>query len=154
MSAPPRAQLVAEVGQWLDGLAPWSWWVTLTFKSEVSEASGLRALKKWFRVVAKKLVRAHVVIAWGYGKQSRGVMHFHCLLSPYQGANRFNASLADLAWKRSHYAAGHTRIERFIPEGGAAKYLADHEAWDANVACPRPPGCRRAHGCVKAPGAW
>jgi hypothetical protein len=154
VSAPDRARLAQAAGGFLHDLAPWTWWATLTFESDVSHAAAMRAFKRWLRELARDVARVHVAVAWGYGLQGRGVLHFHVLLAPMAGGLPLTAAACRRAWRRAHRLAGHARMTRCDPAGGAAWYLAKHAEWDANVACPRRPRCRRARGCVEAPGAW
>jgi hypothetical protein len=149
-----QRELQTAYGFFLGALAPWDYWVTLTFTEDVHETSALRALKKWMHVIAKEMVRAHVPFAWVMEPQQRGTWHFHVLLAFPDSFQDFHPRRADALWKALHPRAGFTKFDLYDPVQGATFYIAKTGEPDFNVACPRRPKCRRARGCVEAPGAW
>ena len=142
------------VSHFLGGYAPWSWWVTLTFGDDVSEHAAARAFRDWCTALARRVVHDHVPVGWAWELQRRGLPAYHALIAvPVE--SRFSAALGDAYWKRTHRAAGVTRIERYVRGRGAPWYVAAHRYWDVNVACPRAPVCRRpGRGCVVARVPW
>lgn len=149
-----RERYWRELGQFIQTYAPWTWWATLTFQTDISEVAGELAFRDWARSVAREIVRDHVPIAWASELQRRGIPAYHALLAVPEGRQGFSASVGHRCWRRAHRSAGHTRIERYDPQRGAAYYAAAHSDWDLNVACPRAAVCRHRNGCLYAPGPW
>ena len=139
-------------GEWVANLATWTWWVTLTFETPVSADYAERSLRQWGQGIARHVARAHVPI--GYTREwAGGSWHLHALLAIPDDA-AVNPRLLDERWKQLNRATGFTDIDRVngsLP--GAAYYLVKTNGWDFNVACHRPPRCRRTR-CLEAPSAW
>ena len=149
----PRAPVQRVTAEFIRDLAPWHWFATLTFRTEVTADAAHRAFRTWARGVASS-AETHVTAAWAYeARDVRRVLHFHALLAPHENVNRIDVRSLSHAWQ-SYYDSGEATFSRVYSTEGAADYLAKHPAWDVNVACPRRPECRRAAGCVKAPGPW
>lgn len=138
----------------IEGVAGWRWWVTLTFRGAVGRATALECLKGWLRAIAKEHVREHVPFAFALDLQPSGSPHFHVLVAWEGDDVRFDAEAGRLLWRRVDPATGFARLAPYDPGGGAAGYMVDHHAeWDVNVACPRRSGCRK-QGCSRAPSPW
>ncbi len=152
-----RDELQRAYAQMIHSYAEWSWWVTLTFEEPVSAPTANRALKKWARAIAKKMLNAHFRLAYVSEVTTGGIPHFHVLIGLSPGHHvLFRADWAHNYWKRSGAKTGFTLFEPYDPEVGwrAALYLAKRGEPEIQVACPRHPECRHKHGCRKAPGPW
>ena len=137
--------------KFVEHLAPWRCFCTLTFARPVSDAIGHDAFRRWSRYLAKDLYRAHVQIAWAHGPQARGVIHFHALVAPVE----LTAAPVELAELAAAWRGGPDVDVRPVHNAeGVADYVSRHPSWDANVACDRRPPCRRSCGCLLAPGPW
>ena len=66
-------------------VAPWTWWITLTFRRWVPRDRARAALRSFFRGVARDLVGDHVMIAWVLEPNRNGVDHAHALLAVPDG---------------------------------------------------------------------
>ena len=137
------------VGDFVRDLCEWCLWATLTFPVPTSIGRAHERFRKTCRALARGSGE-HVWVAWGWEPQRRGVLHFHALFGLPVGSQ----ALLRAGDVRRHWGRGEKRVEEYEPERGAPYYLARHAEWDVNVACHRPPRCRRAHGCRVAPGPW
>ena len=144
------AALKRATATFLAGFAPWERFVTLTFSRDVCDAAAHLAFRRWARHVACGLYRSHVNIAWAYGPQARGTLHFHALVAPAELAAAVTPAELAAAW----HEGPDVTAAAVTAAAGAADYLTRHPEWNLNVACDRRPCCRRAHGCVIAPGPW
>lgn len=152
-----RTSLVAMA--YLRDVAPWTWWVTLTFRRWVQRDRARAALRSWLRGVARDLVGAHVVVAWVLEPNRAGVDHAHVLLAIPQGFT-LDRARAEQLWRRIDDRAGVSQMVRYRPgtasdpRFGAAAYLGSKVDWNLTVACDRAPPCRRERGCVELSGPW
>lgn len=131
---------------------------TLTYRKEVKEDQAKKIFREFRRDVAK-LYGTHLRVAWGEEYQGRNVFHHHFLVAgiPAETTTALpRVTAADLCalWKH-----GVSKIEQYDPERsdpyhGAALYLAKHENWDVDVACPRLRACKRKDGCKVARSIW
>lgn len=133
--------------------APWSWFVTLTFKREIPEAHAGQLVRAWLRAIAHDVENAHFWFAVGSETKPHQAPHFHLLVATRHDGP-FTPIVARAHWLRIDAAAGFARFDPYDPKRGAAAYLSAHECRDLNVACPRTePRCRRRH-CSEARTAW
>lgn len=149
----PRRQLQAAAALWLEEWAIWRIYATLTFKEHVAPASATRSLKRWFRAIAQKKVRAHFKVAVGMETTREGVSHFHVLLALPDEPPVLAKTLTRL-WRWEAFKGGFTDIEDYKRGGGAAAYIAKGQNWVPEVICHRPPACRHRRGCLDARGPW
>jgi hypothetical protein len=140
---------VAAGASWLASV-PWRVFASLTFRTVPSEREALAALRAWLRVVALHF-ETHVPYAYAAALDGSAGEHFHVLLDMGRPLSRRERRWLEAAWRIRH---GFARVGAYKPDAGAEGYLLRHPTWDRNVACPRPPRCRRARGCVEAPGSW
>ena len=140
-------------------VAPWTWWITLTFRRWVERDRARSTLRSWLRGVARDLVGEHVTVAWVLEPNRSGVDHAHALLAVPEGKTLDRVS-AEALWRRLDDRAGFSKMVRYRtggasdPRYGAAAYLSDKADWNLTVACNRAPPCRRKHGCVVLPGPF
>jgi hypothetical protein len=147
--------LLDATGAWIHGLDVWTTWATLTFRRAATRDAAYSTLFVWLRLLAKHVARDHVRVTWGFDYQVGGYPHFHVLLAlPTQVTTMpgLHEQLAVL-WRRAGRSTGFSHFRRFDKDQGAAWYSTSHEEWDTNVACPRPPRCRRTRGCRFAPSS-
>lgn len=145
------AQVRAAWADFTRGLAPWAWFVTLTFQRELPPEAASKVVQTWLRSVAME-INAHVRFAIASELKPHQAIHFHLLLAPFDGV-RLTRSIVRRLWKRAHPSAGFMHFGQYDADRGAVHYVINHEHRDLNVACPRPPKCRRTR-CVEAPGSW
>lgn len=143
----------AVASRWIAGQAQWTWWVTLTFRTPVTSETAVKLLRRWLRAVAIELAGAHVPVAWTLEWQSSGRPHFHVLLALVAEVSGDELLRLWTRIDRACCARKLARADAFDSSKGAALYMLKGSEWDVNVACPRPPRCRRSR-CVKAPSAW
>lgn len=151
-----RKAVAQAVADWIRRLARWEFYVSLSYKDATSEGPAARHLRAFLRAVAQTY-GVHVDVAIGEEYQERGAYHHHVLIAPRRSESAaaspsLTTRRIELLWRRTHPCTGHARIVRYNPKRGAAWYLARHQNWDVNVACPRL-ACRRAR-CRVAPSGW
>jgi hypothetical protein len=136
-------------GEWLHKF-PWDLFCTPTFRDdEVALPIAAERFELFVRRLARERVKRHLWIAWFADLQRRGVPHFHVLLGTLKGDPR-RVELVDID---GLWVWGDLRATPFDGRGAAFYGARGHRLWDVNVACPRPPRCRRpGKGCVHAPG--
>ena len=105
-------------GAWIETLARWEWYVTLTFAELVHPEA---ADKRW-RAFVRQVEGRHRTIRWvrALEYQRRGVIHFHALM----------AGLDDLTYNtvRRRWTWGYSWIEAYQPGRGANYYLGKYLA--------------------------
>jgi hypothetical protein len=153
-----RGRQISEAARMLRELGPWHVWATLTFRRVQSEDACWRAFRRWLRTLAKDTVGVHVRYALGAELQDRGVLHFHALLRYSDRPQAWQISRDELRaletdWRMQGRGNGFARVGAYREGCDAESYLLLHAEWDANVACPRRPVCRRTV-CIEAPSGW
>lgn len=135
--------------EFIDGLAEWDWWITLTFSRWSPSERRAHALRdRWLRCIARQVVRDHLMVAWAGEAAALRVPHFHMVLSLPWDSEVFDPDLGRRLWRCMATDAGHTRIARFERPRAGARYMVEkHLLWDVRVVCPRLVTCRRRHGC-------
>lgn len=99
---------------------PWDWFVTLTFRNEISTKSAFRLFNKW-KVQLKKAVnqKIHYLLVIDEPRFKGDSVHFHVLMSGVKDED-------PEAWMKKWYdLAGNPYIKRYDFSMGASGYLAD-----------------------------
>lgn len=126
---------------WIDlvqGLDKRVLWTTLTLRDELDAEVAMDRFEQSMRGLARHM-RRHLWVAYAWGPQGRGTLHFHVFL----WAARSDAPLAAQAVRDSWHEHGHDHTLEYRPGGGAAPYSAAHANLAINCACPRRNSCRR-----------
>lgn len=131
------------------GFAPWSVFCTFTFKDHVPDRYAHDCFKLFCWKLARDLIKEHITIFFAWEPQLREVLHFHALMAIL--ADDYRAIKPQLV---RNYWTGNAKVEKYDAKKKGERYIARHKYYDTNVACPRPPACRRRDGCIKAPGPW
>lgn len=146
---------LASAARFVRDLAPWRWFVTLTFHEDVTNDHARWALRSWLRIIARHVVHDHLTVAWGFERTSRDRLHIHLLLHCADNARLFRPRLARAIWRSTSKSAGVTRFNRYRSEEHGAEYVIKEGDWDATIVCSRKPRCRRPRrGCVIARNTW
>src|SRR5438128_5760373 len=117
-----RAMLPAAFGKFMAGLAPWDWFVTLTFRTEVVPDQGLAKIDEYLTDIQRSTGKP---VGWVLAEEFGGLggrYHCHLLLT---GVGRLRRRFW---WYEGFRRFGRTAIEPFDPEGGAAFYAAKYAA--------------------------
>lgn len=110
-------------GEWVAGLTNWDWWVTLTFRRHVPDAVAQRALRIWLRMIAKCVVKQHVLYAIASDLQTGGFPHFHVLLDVEARTAECSPDVVHDLWRAAHPSAGFTRMAGYREEGPAPRLV-------------------------------
>jgi hypothetical protein len=137
------------VGKLVHGLAPWTWWGTLTFRYAMVEEHAFKIFRRWLRVVAKDIAQRHVPVAWAL-ECGDGLLHYHVLLALPSTFDSAGIRRVETRWKTLEVNTGNTQFKKYDETKGAAWYLTKTNRWDFNVACSRDRKCRKGR-CVAAP---
>ena len=120
----------------------WDWYATLTFRRNVSTAWGHRRFRRWVHKInqgryGRRYTRRGQGVPWlrCTEKQKRGAIHYHVLIGDCPDLHVEGASRD---WLR---LAGHAQLDRYVPGGGAAQYIAKRFAVDGG-------------GCIDMGGIW
>lgn len=124
-----RAMLPKEWGEFIAGLAPWSWFVTITFRNTAyggaapTRDSALRRIYGWLADVqaAAGGVRIGWILAEEFGRTG-GRWHCHLLICGVGHVQR------RFWWSEAYRRFGIARIEPFDHTQGAAFYAAKYAA--------------------------
>lgn len=136
------------LGHWLDGPVAWGWWITLTFKRNISDGEAVEALHGWLRTLAKE-IGTHIHSVYGLERQTRGVLHFHLVLGVSGSTGiRLTRDRLRTAWTEQEARCGKSQIDEYRARGGATGYLSKEGDWNFRTGCPRQRACRKARGCV------
>lgn len=115
----PRDRRLADAwGAWLERLASWEWYITLTFAEIVHPE---QAQRKW-QVFIKRVEGRSLVISWvkALEYQKRGVIHFHALMAGLEYRS-YNSVRALWPW-------GYSWIRPYERGKGANFYLGKYVA--------------------------
>jgi hypothetical protein len=132
-SIPPFSkQLSSEMADFLRKFEPWGWFVTATFKVEVSPDFAYRQLKKWIRTLNISLYgrryrerRRGVTYAVAVEYQKRGVIHFHLLVSA--DVLKLRRMTWEGIWEKQYSVTnGFMRIYPYDGRLGAVGYLGKY----------------------------
>lgn len=121
-----RKILPEAYGAWLDGLAPWSWFVTVTFRDRNGYAptsdGGIRAIEGWLRDLGKM---AGAPIGFVIGEEFGPLGNrFHCHLLVC-GVSHLSRRFW---WYEAYRRFGRARILPFDPKRGATFYVSKYVA--------------------------
>lgn len=139
-------------GQFIHTFGNWQIFITLTFNQDVSESWAHKRFHEYCRKVAKRFSE-HIDIAWCWGPQASGRIHFHALLKTRLDSLR-TLSQRDfwgIKWP------GNIKFDPPRDQEKSSCYLArrEHHVWEINVACPKPPPCKRPGvSCSVARNPW
>lgn len=139
-------------GKFINELGTWQLFITLTFRFDISETKAHRLFHLFFKRVAKRF-REHLDVAWCWGPQKNGRIHFHALVK-----TRFDSKR--VLRQRNFWGTrwpGNCEFEPPRDQEKSSYYLAkrEHLVWEFNVACPKPPPCKRKNRfCIVAPYPW
>jgi len=126
-----QAEIKKAWGAWLDNLASWDWWVTLTFR-DPSEADQKRGWTKIGTHYAKRAWETFIKalegsteekIGWASGTEYqrwRGVPHYHALINGVGGLRRLDW----MDWWYNRY--GIARILPYDKTKGAGRYISKY----------------------------
>jgi len=107
-------------GEWLQSWC-WDWWVTLTFRHQVTPRQAHRIWKWWLHSLEKTVQgKVHYVRATEIQRFRGDIPHYHALLL---GVKNEPPSVWEGVW---YQCGGLTEIELYNPELGATYYLAKH----------------------------
>ncbi len=110
------------IGDWIDGMADWQWFVTCTLRDPPSRSGFTLAGEGTARACLRKLLersmaRQYVCV---FELQERGAYHLHALLG---GCPSINGAVA-AEWFEEHF--GFARWKVFKEGGAAPKYLGKY----------------------------
>ncbi len=125
-----REEICQEFGQWIEGMAAWEWYATLTFRdpqnpelpnwTKVGWIAAHNALKKLNNALVMDLAYKNPLWVAVMELQRRGVPHWHMLVANVEDQRRM--SWVDWWWE--HY--GIARILPYDQELGARYYLGKY----------------------------
>lgn len=124
-----RARLPREWGEFIAGLAPWSWFVTITFKNSAYNGAAptrelaLSRISEWLADLQAAAGGQQIgwVLAEEFGRLG-GRWHCHLLICGVCHLHR------GFWWREAFRRFGISRIEPFNHERGAAFYTAKYAA--------------------------
>src|SRR5713101_2035121 len=119
-----RARLPEAFGEFIAGLARWSWFVTITFKSDAPSCDLARkGIEEWLADIQAAAGGQPIgwIMAEEFGRVG-GRWHCHLLAS---GVSRLHRKFW---WREAFRRFGRTRIEPFNPQRAAAFYAAKYAA--------------------------
>lgn len=105
-------------GAWIESLARWEWYLTLTFRESVHPEAAGKRWEGFVRAVEGSTRQLRWVRALEV--QRRGVIHFHALTAGMERL-RYNAVRRQWTW-------GYSWIEPYQPGRGAHFYLGKYLA--------------------------
>jgi len=125
--------------KFIEGFEPWYWYITLTFKDEVSQGRAEKQFGRFVRLINESLYGRHyrnreLGVSWvkAIERQRRGVIHFHALVGgEVWKLRRF--TYMDL-WREGGFfsngkrfqANGFAKIEKYNSKLGARYYLSKY----------------------------
>lgn len=152
MTTDPMTRRAQEAwGEYVVHYAPWTWFVGLTFASDISEASAKKAFRAWLRRLARDVVKFHFRYAVSWGPQESGRLHFHVVVALPAGL-QLDPAWARQAWLDLPFPTQTAFAEWYDPGRAGAHYMANgHAETRIEIACPRIGDC--AHRtCRLSPG--
>ena len=144
-----RERLTEAAAAWLATFAPWTTWLTLTFRNDPVEGELIAAVRSWVRAVARSIAHHHVPYAAGWDATQHHP-HAHVLLALPKHSRNVVAQV-ERQWRQTSRHAGLVRSGRYVSGRGAERYLVAHPQWYFGVGCDRRPRCRRS-ACIVATG--
>ncbi|MCP4600488.1 MAG: hypothetical protein GY847_08145 [Proteobacteria bacterium] len=133
-------------------LEDWDIFAHFTFGDRyVSNAKAFEQFSSIGFQLAREKLNSHIRIAWAYGFQATGKIHFHALYSPI-GEHKRELTPDDFDGIEM---PGRTLIEPARSCSTAAGYLAKPgHTWSINTLCDRSLPCRRKQDCLHDAGPW
>lgn len=118
-----RAGLPEAWGNFLATLAPWSWFVTITFRDPPNPLEAIKLIEEWLADIQAQAGGKPIgwIIAEEFGRAG-GRYHCHLLISGVSHLWR------RWWWDEAFRRFGRSRIEPFDPEKAAAFYAAKYAA--------------------------
>lgn len=122
----PPPHYTKEVGEWLDGVSPWTFWATFTYRNSPSLPSVRRSMSRFNEEISPSLM------FWGSESGAcTGRNHVHALL--YFDENRISMPLfgavpisSRAIWSKAFKRFGRSHVDVFDPERGASHYVAKY----------------------------
>lgn len=157
-SQPFRVRQAA--GDFIAKYGQWRWWITVTFKRDVSRREADEALRVWLRWIAREHVQTHVRVAYCIEPTKTQRWHVHLLLD---ARDEYMTDVPDRVldpdevrdqWRHLAKFGGFSKIVRYRSSGGAAHYITKHSDWNAGTVCTREARCRRKGGCRHGTAPW
>lgn len=114
--------LPREFGEFIAGLAPWDWWVTLTFRNEVVPDQGVAKIREYLGDVQRNTGKP---LGWVLAEEFGGLggrFHCHLLITGVGGLHR------RFWWSEAFRRFGRSKIKPFDKGQGAAFYTAKYAA--------------------------
>ena len=110
-----RSEVVAGWGHWLEGLAEWDHFATLTFNFGATVQSAVKHSRGWLRWCER---RAQQRVDWFYVVEGgdHSLVHVHTLMV---GTGCVGAKALEAGWLH-----GIAQVVQYAPAGGAAHYVA------------------------------
>jgi len=125
-----REKVCQAFGEWIDGMAPWEWYATMTFRdpqdprfpnwTKVGWKSAHNALNKFNNALVMDMEYQNPVSVAVMELQERGVPHWHMLVANVGSQRRMKW----VDWWYEHY--GIARILPYQEELGARYYLGKY----------------------------
>lgn len=125
-----REELCQEFGRWIDGMANWEWYATLTFRNpenprypgwtQIGWKSAQNALRSFNNALVMELPYINPSWVACMENQQRGVPHWHMLVAGVEDQRRMKW----VDWWYDHY--GIARILPYDREMGARYYLGKY----------------------------
>lgn len=119
-ATPSGPDAVQQYGDWLEELAEWDYWCTLTFRWDVSERTARRYIERWLEKVQPSLMW------WGTERGRLGRVHIHGLIS--FGHYEYGPSAHQL-W--DSWPHGRSQFDQFDAGRGASHYVGKYVTKDA-----------------------
>jgi hypothetical protein len=137
--------------EYLADLAPWTWFVGLTFARDISADSADDAFNAWLITLAKEF-GCHLMYAASWGPQALGRPHYHAVLAAPSDGVPPPPEVAVRAWRKLREPTGTALAAQYDPKRRGLAYMVHgHKDTSWGVACPRTGRC--AHKtCQEAPG--
>ena len=117
-----RAILPGAFGEFMAGLAPWDWFVTLTFRTDIVPGQGVSSIREYLSDIQRSTGKP---VGWALAEEFGswgGRFHCHLLIT---GVGRVSRRFW---WSEAFRRFGRATIEPFDPARGAAFYAAKLEA--------------------------
>ena len=126
-----------EYASWIENLANWRYFVTLTFRADYSQDNAMDLLKRLIQVLNKDLFGNHYTRKVGHSYfsyvacheyQTMGNIHFHLLVD-----SPINWILLDEFWMRN---AGKTDVAPIRNQAAAARYICKQASRNGEIHPP------------------
>jgi hypothetical protein len=137
--------------EYLADLAPWTWFVGLTFARDISATRADDALNTWLIKLAKEF-GYHFTYAVSRGPQASGRPHYHALVALPSESVLVPLETAGRVWRSLREPTGTALAAPYDPRRPGLRYMVHgHPKTIWGVACNHAGRCRRG-GCKVDPG--